>query len=70
MPAGFIWFVGNAVGDAVEEVVLDRFVFNPPFADFYMTKSYQPDNNLSDSEMLVSRCCRTRVGGVRLDDNR
>jgi len=58
------------VGDAVEEVVLDRFVFNPPFADFYMTKSYQPDNNLSDSEMLVSRRCRTNVNGVRMVDDR
>ena len=70
MPAGFIWFVGNAVGDAVEEVVLDRFVFTLPFADFYMTKSYQSDNYLSDSEMLAFRSCRTRVGGVRLDDDR
>lgn len=31
-------------GDAVEEVVLDRFVFTSPFADFYMTKPYQYDN--------------------------
>ena len=70
MPAGFIWSVGNAVGDAVEEVVLDRFVSTLPFTDFYMTKSYQSDNYLSDSEMLASRSCRTRVGGVRLDDDR
>ena len=70
MRAGFIWSVGNAVGDAVEEVVLDRFVSTLPFADFYMTKSYQSDNYLSDSEMLASRSCRTRVGGVRLDDDR
>lgn len=28
-------------GDAV---VLDRFVFTSPFADFYMTKPYQSDN--------------------------
>ena len=70
MPAGSIWFAGNVVGDAVEEVVLDRFVFTSPFADFYMTKSYQSDDSLSDSEMLASRSCRTRVGGIRVDDDR
>ena len=70
MPAGSIWFVDNAVGDAVEEVVLDRFVFTLPLADFYMTKSYQSDNYLSDSEVFASRSCRTRVGGIRLDDDR
>ncbi len=65
-----IWFAGNAAGKAAEEAVLCRSVFTPPFADFYMTKPYQFDNYLSDSEMLASRCCRTRVGGVRLDDDR
>ena len=70
MRAESIWFAGNAVDDAAEEVVLGRFVFTPPFADFYMTKPYQSDKYLSDSEVLASRCCRTRVGGIRLDDDR
>ena len=70
MRAESIWFAGNAVDDAAEEVVLGRFVFTLLFADFCMTKPYQSDNYLSDSEMFTSRCCRTRVGGVRLDDDR
>ena len=70
MRTGFIWFVVNAVGDAGEEVVLGRFVFTLPLADFYMTISYQSDNYLSDSEVFASRSCRTRVGGIRLDDDR
>ena len=70
MPAGSIWFVVNAVGDAGEEVVLDRFVSALPLADFYMTKSYQSDNYLSDSEVFAPRSCRTIVNGVRMVDDR
>ena len=70
MPAGSIWFVVDAVGDAGEEVVLDRFVSTLPLADFYMTKSYQSDNYLSDSEVFASRSCRTIVNGVRMVDDR
>ena len=47
-----------------------KFLDVPPFAESKMTKPYQSDNYLSDSEMLESRRCRTRVGGVRLGDDR
>lgn len=47
-----------------------KFLDVPPFAESKMTKPYQFDNYLSDSEVLASRYCRTRVGGVRLDDDR